>query len=233
MVDGGTAINSEVPDANSPRAAGEVLCALFVDRLAVTGASISVVGEYGQLTIGSSDSISARVEELQFELGEGPHLDALSSGRPVLVPEMSAAQISRWPVFGPAAEQLGVGALFAFPMAVGAATVGVVDMYRRAPGDLESHTVSSALSLASWVATPALRLAAQSANVETPDAAHLAPEMRREVHQATGIVLVQLGITATEAFSRLRAHSFSSGQTLEIVAHEVVARRIDFRGMTD
>lgn len=233
MVDAGTAINSEMPDAGSARAAGEGLCTLFVGRLAVTGASISVVGDYGQLTIGASDSVSARVEELQFELGEGPHHDALSSGMPVLVPEMSAAHISRWPMFGPAAMHLGVGALFAFPLAVGAATVGVVDMYRRTSGPLDAQTVSAALSLASWVATPALRLAAQSANVETPDAQHLAPEMRREVHQATGIILVQLGITATEALSRLRANAFSSGQTLEFVAHEVVARRIDFRGMTD
>lgn len=60
MVDAGAAINSEMPDAGSARAAGEGLCTLFVDRLAVTGASISVVGDYGQLTIGASDSVSAR-----------------------------------------------------------------------------------------------------------------------------------------------------------------------------
>lgn len=221
------------PNGATPRAAGEVLCRLFAERLALTGASISVVGGRGHLTIGASDAISARVEELQFELGEGPHHEALASGKPILVPGLENSHISRWPVFGHAAAQIGVGALFAFPLIIGAATVGVVDMYRLTPGGLDSRTISMALALASSAAVPALRLAAQSAKVDAPDAEHVAPEMRREVHQATGIVLVQLGITATEAFSHLQAHAFSAGQTLGYVAHEVVARQVDFRRTTE
>lgn len=233
MADGGTPLDVESSGAPTPRVAGEQLCRLFVEHLSVTGASISVVGAHGQLTIGASDAVSARIEELQFELGEGPHHDVLSSGEPVLVPGLSGPQISQWPVFGAAVAQLGVGALFAFPLTIGAATVGVADMYRIAPGTMDPPTISAALSLASRTAAPALRLAAKSANVEAPDAQHVVPELRREVHQATGIILAQLGITATEAFSRLRAHAFSTGRTLEYVAHEVVARRIDFRRMTD
>lgn len=219
-------------DRANPRVAGEDLCHRFVTRLPVTGASISVVGGYGQLTIGASDSVAARLEELQFELGEGPHHDAISSGRPVLVPELSAGRVPQWPVFGTAAISLGVGALFAFPLTIGAATVGVVDMYRTVPGALDSGMISTAVALASWTAGPALRLAAQSANAEKPESDRIAPELRRVVHQATGIVLVQLGVTATEAFSRLQAYAFSSGQTLEFVAREVVARHIDFRELT-
>lgn len=211
---------------------GESLCHRFVERLPVNGASISVVGGHGQLTIGASDGVAARLEELQFELGEGPHHAALSTGKPVMVSELSTAQMQRWPVLGAAVAQIGVGALFAFPLTIGAATVGVVDMYRETSGVMDSGTVSTALSLASWTAGPALRLAALSANEETPGAQRLAPEMRREVHQATGIILVQLGVSATEALSRLQAHAFASGHTLEYVAHEVVARRIDFREMT-
>lgn len=238
MVDHATPSDGEMLDpdplnAATPRAAGESLCTLFVERLAVTGASISVVGGRGQLTIGASDAVSARLEELQFELGEGPHHEALASGKPILVADLNDSHTSRWPVFGLAAAEIGVGALFAFPLTIGAAIVGVVDMYRLTPGDLDSRATLSALALASAAAVPALRLAAQSARVDAPDAEHLAPELRREVHQATGMLLVQLGITATEAFSHLQAHAFSLGKTLEYVAHEVVARRIDFRKMTD
>jgi AmiR/NasT family two-component response regulator len=61
----------------------------------------------------------------------------------------------------------------------------------------------------------------------------MAPELRREVHQATGMVLVQLDTNATYAFFRLRAHAYSSGQTLQDVAHQVVTRRLDFRDLKE
>lgn len=233
MVDDVARPDVEPFDRTSLRAAGEGLCHRFVQQVPVTGASISVVGGYGQLTVGASDHVAARVEELQFELGEGPHHETLSSGKPVLVPELGDAHTSRWPMLSPSLAQLGVGALFVFPLTIGAATVGVVDMYRSMPGDLGSGSISTALALASWVAGPSLRLAAQSATVEKPATEQLSPGIRREVHQATGIIVAQLGVSATEAFSRLQAYAFSGGQTLEYVAHEVVARRIDFRGMTD
>jgi hypothetical protein len=233
MVDDVAPFDVEPSDRTSWHAEGEGLCHRFVEQVPVTGASISVVGGHGQLTIGASDPVAARVEELQFELGEGPHREALSSGRPVLVPELSDAQTSRWPVLSPSLAPLGVSALFAFPLTIGAATVGVVDMYRSAPGDLGPGSISTALALASWTAGPALRLAAQSAKVEKPATEQLSPGIRREVHQATGIIVAQLGISATEAFSRLQAYAFSGGKTLEYVAHEVVARRINFREMSD
>jgi AmiR/NasT family two-component response regulator len=55
--------------------------------------------------------------------------------------------------------------------------------------------------------------------------------MRREVHQATGMLTVQLDVTATEAFLRLRAHSFATGRAIQDVAHDVVARVLDFRDL--
>jgi hypothetical protein len=51
---------------------------------------------------------------------------------------------------------------------------------------------------------------------------------RREVHQATGMILVQLGISADEASLLLRAHAFSSGRSVKEVANDVVERRLDF-----
>ncbi|MFF9896031.1 ANTAR domain-containing protein [Streptomyces longispororuber] len=52
---------------------------------------------------------------------------------------------------------------------------------------------------------------------------------RREVHQATGMVMVQLGIGQEQAFDRLRARAFTEGRTVSEVARDVVARRLCFR----
>jgi GAF domain-containing protein len=233
MVDESAPIDAENSGSATPREAGEDLCKRFVELLPVTGVSISVIGGAGQSTIGASDPVAARVEELQFELGEGPHREALNTGQPVLVPDIRAGEHSRWPVFGAAVHELEVGALFAFPLVMGAVTIGVVDMYRSTPGALNVGTVSRALSLAASTAGAASRLAARSADQDAPTTGMAVPEMRREVHQATGMVLVQLETTATEAFSRLQAHAFSSGRTIQYVAHEVVMRRLDFRGLAE
>jgi hypothetical protein len=68
------------------------LCSAFVDALPVTGASISVFGRDGrQSTICATDSVASRGETLQFELGEGPHWEALQTGLHVLVQDLSAS----------------------------------------------------------------------------------------------------------------------------------------------
>jgi len=51
---------------------------------------------------------------------------------------------------------------------------------------------------------------------------------RAEVHQATGMVLAQLGVSAAEALARLRAYAFVEQRLLIDVARDVVARALVF-----
>jgi AmiR/NasT family two-component response regulator len=48
------------------------------------------------------------------------------------------------------------------------------------------------------------------------------------VHQATGMIQVQLGVTTDAAFLALRARAFSAGRSMAEVADEVVDRRLRF-----
>lgn len=203
------------------------LLAPFLELLPVSGASISVASGPSHSTLGSTDAVAARLEQLQFELGEGPHWGALRSGRAVLVSDVRT-DTSAWPVFAAAASELSARALFAFPLHLGAAIVGVVDLYRTAPGDLSGADVAAARSLALVASSAAMRLASASASREQSGVHAAAPELRRVVHQATGILVVQLDVSATEAFARLRAHAFASGASLDAVARDVVARRLTF-----
>ncbi|MEJ1231271.1 MAG: GAF domain-containing protein [Galbitalea sp.] len=120
-----------VPQKIPPSATStaETLCRPFVEQLPIDGASISVFSLAGQSTICVSDPIAARSETLQFELGEGPHWQALRSGLPVLHPDLADPGSLEWPVFREAARAIGIGALFAFPMKMGTVTVAVVDLY--------------------------------------------------------------------------------------------------------
>ena len=49
-----------------------------------------------------------------------------------------------------------------------------------------------------------------------------------EVHQATGMILVQLGVSAAVALVRLRAYAYAHDRPLRDVAADVVARRLRF-----
>jgi hypothetical protein len=234
MSDSGSAEDSFAERGHPDRWAEDDLCRPFVELLPVTGASISLIGRLSRrVTVGSSDSIAARLEGLQFDLGEGPQWVVMKTGTASLSADLSPAHTTEWPVFAAAAARLGAAALFAFPITMGAVTVGVIDLYRSTPGPLDLEAVSLARALATRVAGPAVQAAIRSAEQDDVPEAGGSPTMRREVHQATGMVLMQLETTATEAFSILRAHAFASGRTVEDVAKDVVARLLDFRQLSN
>ena len=202
------------------------LASPFVELLAVTGAAISVFDQGHRATlIHATDTTAARLEEMQFDLGEGPSFDAFATAALVSVPDLGATE--RWPVFLRSVAELTVGAIFTFPLMLGAACTGTVTCYRTTPGSLDEQADEIGASLCRAVAGPAFRRAILLAEHESPD--QDAPiESRREIHQATGMVLDQLDISATDAFSRIRAYAFSSGYTVQEIAHAVVSRRLNF-----
>jgi len=179
----------------------------------------------------ASDRVSERVEELQVVLGEGPCVDAFSAGQPVLAADLSAgAWARRWPAFVPEALAAGVGALFALPLQIGAARVGVMDLHRRAPGELDGQELAAALVFAD-ATTQALLIEAHVRDIEgVPD---LYQSYRAVVHQATGIVKAQLNISIAEALVRLRAYAYAEERPIEDVAGDVVARRLRFDELSD
>lgn len=202
------------------------LAAPFVELLPITGAAISVFDQGRRASlIHATDATAARLEEMQFDLGEGPSFDAFRTAALVSAPDLLATE--QWPVFLRSAAELTVGAIFTFPLMLGAACTGTVTCYRSTPGNLDEHSAEIGTSLCRAIAGPAFRRAILLAEHESAD--HEAPiESRREIHQATGMVLDQLDISATDAFSRIRAYAFSSGYTVQEIAHAVVSRRLNF-----
>lgn len=207
------------------------LASQFVDLLPVTGLAISALDQNQRPSvIHATDAISARLEEMQHDLGEGPSFDAYSSASVVSVPQLSLAH--QWPAFANGAEELAVGSMFVFPLMLGAVCMGSVMCYRTETGALEDVDTDLGVSLSRALSGPAFRRAIVVAENESPDG-EIPIEARREVHQATGMMVGQLGVGATQAFSRLRAYAFSSGTTVQEVAHRVVTRRLDFSELSD
>jgi hypothetical protein len=189
------------------------------------GAGLSLMTDDGVRGVAAaSDPASERIDELQFSLGEGPCMDAFTSRRPVLEPDLDTGGKSRWPIYAAAVHAEGVRAAFAFPLQVGAARLGVLDLYRTASGSLTTEELAQALTFAD-VATSML-LDGQEQAMPGAAAEGLAEvlEYRLELYQAQGMVMVQMGISLVEALAVLRAYAYSHERDLGDVARDVVTR---------
>ena len=206
------------------------LCTGFLKSLPISGAAISVfAGLAPETIVCASDTVSARIDELQFDLGEGPRWEALQTRRPVLLPDVRKGPHAAWPVFAKSLLELDVAAIFVFPLALGALDIGVVELYSSNSGPLSPAKQSTALQLADTATWHLLRqlltLPPEDGPYAPPDGS---PLSRREVHQATGMVLAQAGTSARDALLLMRAHAFAHGRTVREVARDVVSRSLDF-----
>ncbi|GGO44458.1 GAF domain-containing protein [Streptomyces daqingensis] len=205
------------------------VCAAAISAAGVDAAAVTVVLDASpRETVHASAQLAADMSELTVTLGEGP--DAVLDS-PCLVADLEAAEHQRrWPVYGPAAGAAGVRAVFAFPLRAGGVAVGVMCLYRAEPGNLNRDQLSDALVLADIV----LALLLDTGRDLQPSLDGRWSEQtgpwHPEVHQATGMLTVQLGVTAAVALVRLRAYAFSQDRRLSEVAKDVVARRLRIDG---
>ena len=208
------------------------ICQACVRSIPVAGASVSVMTAEGHRgVVFATGETSTRLEDLQFGVGQGPGVDAFAEGCAVLVADLSADV--RWPVFAAGAGDLDVAAVFAFPLRLGAAVLGVMTLFRREAGGLDDRGLARAVRLAEAASLALLdrlggiAVADVDAGVEEGDVATASAEFfRSEVYQAAGMVMVQLGVSIETAMVRVRAYAYSSGRTTAEVAHDIVTRKL-------
>jgi hypothetical protein len=211
------------------------VCTAAVATLPVGGAGVSAMSRTAAShPLCSTDDISERLEELQLTLGEGPCVDAFALGATVLASDLRADEVQgRWPVFAPAATDAGAGAVFAFPLQMGAISPGVLNLYAGDPVALDSEELADAVAFADTATLVLLDTQIDESDT-LPSGFSLAGRSedlggyRAEIDQATGMLTVQLGVGIEEAFIRLRAHAYAHGRRLAEVAADVVARRLSF-----
>lgn len=214
---------------------GGDLSSPFVDVLGVTGASVSTLGDpFGSETVSATDSQAARLDEIQLDLGEGPCWQALALHRPVIEPDLAHSTNTAWPVALDSLRETGLGAVFAFPLVVAGIDVGAVDLYSRQPLTLTDQQLRDTAMLSMIVARQVLHRALLAEERRGEDAGVREGDYsRREVHQATGMVLAQMHITPQEALLVLRGHAFANGRSVLEVAADVIDRELDFSPIAD
>ena len=171
------------------------------------GAGLSVMTEAGVRGVAAaSDPASERIDELQFALGEGPCMDAFTSRRPVLEADLARRE-------GALAGVLGRGAR---PRRARGVRVPVADRRRparragpvpRRAGPLSAEELAQALTFAD-VATTCCSTGRSRRRPGGRRRAGRGLAYRSELHQAQGMVMVQLGVSLAEALALLRAYAY-------------------------
>jgi GAF domain/ANTAR domain len=226
-------IVAAVTENDTAAGAGELitrLCRFAVDEMALSGcALVLMTGTDSSSMLAGVGRHASTVTGLQMELGEGPCLQAYSSGVPVFLPDLAAENANRWPTFAAAALAVGVHAEFSLPLTVGPGGIGTLDLCRDRPGMLSEEHLADALVTAG-IARDAVLYQQQY----TPKGTGLAELLdmggtdRIVIHQATGMIAAQLNDTTSNALARLRAAAFASGRPMHDIAQDVVERRMRF-----
>ncbi|MGW7411375.1 GAF and ANTAR domain-containing protein [Streptomyces sp. NPDC054863] len=202
---------------------------LGVDGLAVTlSGGVPSEQNAGGEPVWFSGPVGVALEDLQFTLGEGPGTDALRTGRLVLESDLVQVPRERWPGFLPGAEKLGVRAVFSAPLQIGAILVGSLTCHRAEPGPLGGRALADLLVFADALTLTLLGSAESAAPGSGGWLATDATLYRAEVHQATGMISVRLGVPPAAALVRLRAYAYAAEEPILEVARDVVARRLRF-----
>jgi hypothetical protein len=176
----------------------------------------------------TTDEVSAVIERLQFDLGEGPCVDAHQQGQPVLEPDLAEPATPRWLAFAGPAVEAGARAVFAFPLRVGAIRLGSLDLYYDQPGSLSDTEHADALVMADITAQALLAMQAGAPPGMLAAELEAGSDLRDVVHQASGMVAAQLEVDVGQALVRLRAYAFGNDRHLVDVARDVVARGLRF-----
>jgi hypothetical protein len=193
----------------------------------MSGVAVSTLGGFlGPETVSASDALASRLDELQFDLGEGPCWDAVTHGSPVFEPDIRDAPRRRWTTFSEALSNENVGALFAFPLSIGPTRFGALDLYNQTPVELEDEEAKQAGAMAAIISRHVLRRAMRLAGELEHEGE--SRHSRRAVHQATGFVIAQLGVSPEDAHLLIQGHALARERSMNAVAEDIIARRLTF-----
>ncbi|WP_433018966.1 GAF and ANTAR domain-containing protein [Kribbella sp. CA-294648] len=193
-----------------------ITAAVVVATSGVDHASISVTSSDGKIqTLAPTDDVAVRCDELQYELGEGPCLEAVLEEHVVQVDDVSSDL--RWPMYGPrAAGELGIGSQLAFQFAAEPHVRGGFNLYSEQPHSIGIEDRQLAMLFAN-LAAAALGWSRQD------DTLNKALETRNGIGQAVGIVMERYQLDPERAFAFLVRTSQAGNIKLHDVAAGVVA----------
>jgi len=195
-----------------------------VELLAADASGLMLTDQRGGLQLMTATMERARILELfELQIKEGPCLDSFSSGQAITNVELMGPEAARrWPVFTPAAVEVGFGATHALPMRLRGHVIGALNLFT----DRDVRLSDSDLAVGQAMADVATIGLLHQRN--THDQTILSEQLQTALHsrilveQAKGKLSALAGISVSEAFTSMRDHSRRNNLTLTNVASAVI-----------
>lgn len=177
-------------------------------------AGITLRTRRGRVTTAAhTDQVVLDADELQYELSEGPCLDAAFEDHTYVSNDLTRDE--RWPTWGPRVAALGVGSVVAVQLTGGARTLGALNLYGAGVKAYDAHAIDVATTFG-VLATGVLESAQLISGLET------ALQSRHVIGMAQGVLVSQFGLSPDRAFEVLRRFSNDANVPLRDVAAQVV-----------
>lgn len=184
-------------------------------------AVVTVLTDRRHETPATSDATGQTIEAIQFEVGEGPSLEAIREHQTIVTDDLATEP--RWPQFSRrAVDSTGVRSMLAFRMFVADDTIGSLNLYSKEPAAFTEDSLAVGTIFAAH-ASVALR-AAQTK--ESLARLREVIEARELIGQAKGILMGRQGISSQTAM-----HILSRGaERLKMELREMARRVVDNEG---
>lgn len=228
-----TTIRRLAQDDAAPITIGHV-CRACQAVLGVDGVSLYLVDDFGvSMPAYATNALADHAAELEVTVGRGPGMQAVQHREAMLLADVtSRSGFGRWPVLAPQLLSPGVRAVFAFPLARFNVAVGALELYRAHAGALSAAAVVDGRLFAEYALSLLVDSDSERPMESVDEVLGLLEQQWARVHQAVGVVSVQLRTGPTQAYQCLRGHAFATGRPLRQVAEEVLDGRIDFMSWT-
>lgn len=187
----------------------------------------------GELRVAASSCEASRLLELwQMQKEEGPCLDSISAGQPVVVDHLSGSG-ERWPQFANAADALGFASAYAFPLRHREQTVGGLNLFCSDPAALAEADRRVTQALADTATIGLLQHQARDHATRTAEQLQGAFNSRVVIEQAKGVLAQYAHVEMAQAFEALRKYSRDHNARLSEVARAVVRRTLPLDALLD
>ncbi len=160
------------------------------------------------------------IDRTQYDTGEGPCLQAIIDSDTYLIKAL--AEDDRWPRFKAQALRAGLRSSLSLPLMVGGRAVGCLNIYAFSEDSFHEEDVELGRTFASQAAVALANVQVYQGARELADNLNIAMQSRAVIEQAKGMIMMQRGCTADEAFQTLVAASQARNQKLREVAQELV-----------
>src|ERR1700712_4329046 len=172
-------------------------------------------------TAASTGGIAGPLDELQYEAGYGPCLDAGRSNEILHITDADTE--SRWPRYLPPAGEVGLASSLSLPLPVESYLFGALNLYSTTPNAFTAEAVALGDVLAVHICAALSRAEALFGYQAEIEQLNRAMETRAVIEQAKGMLMAQRKCTAADAFTMLRTVSMNQNMKLVDLAATIVA----------